>query len=118
MNEAHLAHQIYNLVDSVLYVRKNEPTARIVFIHAYQTVDNIPSELAPNVKILDEAFPSITLDLVFVQGAFGPPVSQGTCLFIGWLTWTSRLSKQLARRWIFHVVECSCRVLESGMGGD
>ena len=80
MNEAHLAHQIYNLVDSVLYVRKNEPTARIVFIHAYQTVENIPSELAPNVKILDEAFPSITLDLVFVQGAFGPPVSQRTQL--------------------------------------
>jgi hypothetical protein len=83
MIEAHLAHQIYNLVDSILYVRKNEPTARIVFIHAYQTVENIPSELAPNVKILDEAFPSITLDLVFVQGTFGPPVSQETRLLTG-----------------------------------
>jgi hypothetical protein len=70
--------QIYHLVDSVLYVRENEPTARIVFMHVYQNVDDIPSELAPNVKILDEAFPSITLDLMFVQGSFGPPVS-GLC---------------------------------------
>ncbi|KIM22963.1 hypothetical protein M408DRAFT_269399 [Serendipita vermifera MAFF 305830] len=67
---------IYHLVDSILYVRRNEPTARVVFMHAYQNVEDIPSELAPNVKILDEAFPSITLDLMFVQGTFSPTLVQ------------------------------------------
>ena len=61
-------------MESVLYVRRNEPTARIIFIHAYQTIESIPSELGPNIKILDEAFPSITLDLVFLQGTFTPTV--------------------------------------------
>ncbi|KAG8833221.1 hypothetical protein FRC17_011113 [Serendipita sp. 399] len=63
---------IYHLVEYVLYIRRNEPTGRIVFLHAYQEVQDIPSELGPNVKILDEAFPAITLDLTFVQGTFGP----------------------------------------------
>ncbi|PVG04382.1 hypothetical protein CPB86DRAFT_843350 [Serendipita vermifera] len=69
---------IYHLVDAILYVKRNEPTGKIIFMHAYQLVDEIPSELAPNVKILDEAFPSITLDLVFVQGRFGPDIVQAT----------------------------------------
>ena len=81
----HIWHaiQIYHLVDTILYVRKNEPTARIIFMHVYQNVEDIPSELAPNVKILDEAFPSITLDLVFVQGTFRPAVSN-LISFIHW----------------------------------
>lgn len=61
-------------MEAVLYVRRNEPTGRIIFVHAYQVIEGIPSELAPNVKILDEAFPAITLDLVFVQGKFDPVV--------------------------------------------
>jgi hypothetical protein len=44
-------------------------------MHSYQNAEDIPSELALNVKILDEAFPSITLDLVFVLGTFGLTVS-------------------------------------------
>ncbi|KAJ7591514.1 amino acid permease-domain-containing protein [Mycena floridula] len=67
---------IYHLVESILYVRHNEPTARIIFIHAYQTIEEIPSELAPNVRILDEGFPSITIELVFVQGHFSPALAQ------------------------------------------
>ncbi|KAG8821976.1 hypothetical protein FRC18_011138 [Serendipita sp. 400] len=63
---------IYHLVEYILYIRRNEPTGRIIFLHAYQDVEDIPSELGPNVKILDEAFPAITLDLTFVQGTFGP----------------------------------------------
>lgn len=99
---------MYHLLESILYVRKNEPTARIVFAHAYQHVEDIPSELAPNVKILDEAFPSITLDLVFVQGTFGPAVSDA--LFY-WLDVTDKVDSLFApqaRSWIFHTVACSC----------
>ncbi|GAA5864700.1 hypothetical protein JCM8547_008274 [Rhodosporidiobolus lusitaniae] len=36
-------------------------------------VDDIPSELEANFRILDEAFPSITIDLVFLQAPFSPP---------------------------------------------
>lgn len=41
----------------ILYVRRNETTSRIIFIHAYESAMEIPSELEANVKILDEAFP-------------------------------------------------------------
>lgn len=51
------ALQIHNLMEAVLYVRKNEITARIIFLHAYENIEDIPSELEANVKILDEAFP-------------------------------------------------------------
>ena len=67
--------QIHHLIDAILYVRRNEPTARIIFVHAYEHIDRIPTELIPNSKILDEAFPSITIDLTFVRGTFQPGVS-------------------------------------------
>ncbi|BGP17752.1 hypothetical protein JCM10213v2_005794 [Rhodosporidiobolus nylandii] len=35
-------------------------------------VDEIPSELEANFRILDEAFPSITIDLLFLQAPFSP----------------------------------------------
>jgi hypothetical protein len=67
--------QIHHLVDAILYARRNEPTARIKFVHAYEHIDGIPTELIPNSKILDEAFPSITIDLTFVRGTFQPGAS-------------------------------------------
>ncbi|GAA6016219.1 hypothetical protein JCM10207_000435 [Rhodosporidiobolus poonsookiae] len=36
-------------------------------------VDEIPSELESNFRLLDEAFPSITIDLLFLQAPFSPP---------------------------------------------
>ncbi|GAA5888603.1 hypothetical protein JCM6882_009016 [Rhodosporidiobolus microsporus] len=36
-------------------------------------VEDIPSELHANFQLLDEAFPSITIDLVFLQAPFSPP---------------------------------------------
>ena len=46
----------------------------MMFIHAYETTDRIPSELEANSKILDEAFPAMTIDLVFLKGSFCPTV--------------------------------------------
>ncbi|KAG8857674.1 hypothetical protein FRB96_005692 [Tulasnella sp. 330] len=63
---------IYNLVEAILYIRKNEITARIIFLHAYMNITDIPPELEANVKLLDEAFPAITLDLIFLKGEFNP----------------------------------------------
>jgi hypothetical protein len=67
--------QVHHLIDAILYARRNEPTARIIFVHAYEHIDDIPTELIPNSRILDEAFPSITIDLTFVHGTFQPGVS-------------------------------------------
>ena len=67
--------QIHHLVDAILYVRQNEPTARIILVHAYEDIDSIPTELIPNGRILDEAFPNITIDVTFVRGTFQPGVS-------------------------------------------
>lgn len=52
------------------YVRANETTTNVKLVHFYASVDTIPSELEANYKIVDEAFPAITVDLVFVQGTF------------------------------------------------
>lgn len=64
------------MVRAQLYVKANEATSRVVFIHAYSSVNKIPSELEANAKLVDEAFPEITTDLVLVRNAstFGPHV--------------------------------------------
>lgn len=54
----------------LLYVHENESTSNVKLVHFYSSIDEIPSELEANYKIVDEAFPSITVDLVFVQGEF------------------------------------------------
>ncbi|KAL5635173.1 hypothetical protein ACGC1H_003014 [Rhizoctonia solani] len=63
---------INHLVRAMLYIRKNELTSHVKLVHVYKTISTIPSELKANIRILDEAFPSITLDLVFIQGDFSP----------------------------------------------
>lgn len=63
-----------SLVDFILYIRNNETTAHVIFVHAYR--EFIPLDLAATIKTLDVAFPTITIDLMFVQGEFGPAVSR------------------------------------------
>ncbi|KIJ54334.1 hypothetical protein M422DRAFT_58383 [Sphaerobolus stellatus SS14] len=63
---------VHDLVNLILYVRDNETTNHIVFVHVYRNIEDIPQELVPNSKILDEAFPAITIDLMFVHGIFNP----------------------------------------------
>ncbi|KAG8746440.1 hypothetical protein FRC11_012703, partial [Ceratobasidium sp. 423] len=63
---------INHLVRAILYIQRNELTSRVKLVHAYKNISIIPSELKANTRILDEAFPSITLDLVFIQGEFSP----------------------------------------------
>ncbi|GJJ13232.1 hypothetical protein Clacol_007483 [Clathrus columnatus] len=65
---------IHALVKAILYIRKNELTNNIIFAHAHVHNDSILEELASNIKILDEAFPSITIDSLIVKGEFGPMV--------------------------------------------
>lgn len=64
---------IHMMLQTLLSVQANTPHAsKVVFVHAYRSADRIPNELHPNSRLLDEAFPTITVDLVFVLGVFNP----------------------------------------------
>jgi hypothetical protein len=53
------------MLRALLSVQENVPDARtVIFVHAYRTIDAIPSELHPNARLLDEAFPTITVEFV------------------------------------------------------
>lgn len=62
--------EINNLFDMILYVRHNEETSRLKLVHFHS--GDIPSEMEANAKILDEAFPEITVDLILIKGQFDP----------------------------------------------
>ncbi|KAJ7652948.1 AAAP amino acid permease [Mycena rosella] len=64
--------EINHLLHMLLYVRENEETSCVKIVHFSDAETGIPSELEANAKILDEAFPEITIDLIVVQGAFAP----------------------------------------------
>jgi hypothetical protein len=38
----------------------------------YDRIEGIPSEFEANYRILDEAYPSVTIELVFVEAKFNP----------------------------------------------
>jgi len=57
---------------AVLYVRDNEQTNWLLIVHVYQDREGIPARLTENVKLLDEAYPKMRIDLVLVRGEFGP----------------------------------------------
>lgn len=65
--------EINHLLHMLLYVRENEETSCVKIVHFCDAEAGIPSELEANAKILDEAFPEITIDLIVVHGAFAPP---------------------------------------------
>jgi hypothetical protein len=61
------------LVQKTLYVSRYEETSCLKLVHfCGDDVNDIPSEMEANWKILDEAFPSITIDLVLVHESFRP----------------------------------------------
>ncbi|KAF7800166.1 hypothetical protein EIP86_011413 [Pleurotus ostreatoroseus] len=55
--------EINILFHKLLYVTQNEETACLKLIHFYDEEGAVPSEMEANWKILDEAFPEITVDL-------------------------------------------------------
>ncbi|KAI6165303.1 amino acid permease-domain-containing protein [Pisolithus thermaeus] len=62
--------EINYLFNMILYVRQNEETSHLKIV--YFSVGMVLSELEANAKILDEAFPEITIDLVLVEEQFTP----------------------------------------------
>jgi len=56
-----------------MYVRQNEETSCLKIVHFHDDQKKAPvSEIEANAKILDEAFPEITIDLVLIEDSFTP----------------------------------------------
>ncbi|CAO1615285.1 unnamed protein product [Sympodiomycopsis kandeliae] len=59
------------LIEAIQYIESNEPgVGRVILVHCYESVSDIPPELESNHQLVDEAFPHITVDLVFVEAEF------------------------------------------------
>ncbi|CAO3664430.1 unnamed protein product [Umbelopsis ramanniana] len=57
---------------AIMYCQNNEPTGNIKIIHLYQSLEDIPKHFEANHSILDEIYPKIQIDLLFIQGTFNP----------------------------------------------
>jgi len=57
---------------AMLYVRQNELTKRVRVVHVYEKREDVPEHLERFLKMLDEAYPEIKIDLVLIQGSFDP----------------------------------------------
>jgi hypothetical protein len=74
--------QISVLNEAIQYINRSEGTSIPLFIttqldliklvHFYDRIECIPSEFESNFRILDEVYPSVTIELVFVQAEFNP----------------------------------------------
>ncbi|CEH12175.1 hypothetical protein CBOM_00177 [Ceraceosorus bombacis] len=69
--------EISTLVRVLSYIHEHEPAcSRVILVHCFDRVSHIPSELEANSQLVDESFPTITVDLIFVQAEFTPIVVQ------------------------------------------
>eukprot|EP01027_Heterolobosea_sp_BB2_P001938 GEZU01002898.1.p1 GENE.GEZU01002898.1~~GEZU01002898.1.p1 ORF type:complete len:687 (+),score=186.79 GEZU01002898.1:773-2833(+) len=57
---------------AILYIRNNEQTDWIQFVHVYEDESKIPERLVENVALLDRIYPKIRMDFVGIKGEFGP----------------------------------------------
>ncbi|KAL6051310.1 APC family permease [Balamuthia mandrillaris] len=56
--------ELHILNKAVLYVRDNELTSSLLFVHIYDLEEDIPQDLAAHVALLDRIYPKIRMDLV------------------------------------------------------
>ncbi len=63
---------LWELNRAALYVLNNEQTNRLKVVHCFQQEAEIPGQMADNLRILDRIYPQLRIDLVLVQGQFGP----------------------------------------------
>lgn len=61
-----------NFNRAALYVLENELTKRLTVIHCYAREADIPAELSSQLRTIDQIYPALRVDLVLVQGEFGP----------------------------------------------
>ncbi|HRK02666.1 MAG TPA: APC family permease, partial [Oligoflexia bacterium] len=77
---------------AALYVLRNEQTNNLIVINVYRNENEIPPNLANQLRVIDQLYPEIRIDFLAVQGAFGPQVVEKlskrlgipkNCMFIG-----------------------------------
>lgn len=61
-----------NLNRAALYVLENENLKRLEIVHVYKEEADIPESLREHVDIVDREYPELAVDLILVQGTFGP----------------------------------------------
>ncbi len=61
---------------AMLYVKQNEHTNRIKFVTVVKHKDEVPERLRREIDFLDEAYPSIDIEFVVLEGTFGPELIQ------------------------------------------
>ena len=62
------------LVNALYYIKHNEQTSNCKLVHCYKSIEDIPDQLDETFQLVDEIFPTITVDLVFVEAPFTPAV--------------------------------------------
>ena len=62
------------LANALYYIQRNEPTSKCKLVHCYKSIDEIPEQLDETFQLVDEIFPTVTVDLVFVEAPFTPQV--------------------------------------------
>jgi len=102
--------EINDLFHKSLYVSRYEETSCMKLVHFYNEGEGIPSELEANWKILDEAFPEITVDLILVKGHFTPSNVAALSHKLGIPT-TLMFMSCPGRRFPFPVAEFGTRII-------
>ena len=67
---------ISNLNNAILYVQRNEHTNRVKVVTIVKNREEVPEKLEKDLKFLDEAYPSIDIELVVVDSTFSPKLIQ------------------------------------------
>jgi hypothetical protein len=60
-----------SLNEAVQYVIKNEQTHHLTICHIYKEMNEIPESLARQIKIVDQLYPKLKVDLILIKGVFG-----------------------------------------------
>ena len=58
------------LNQAILYLLDNEEATHLYIVHLYQDEAQIPPKLLRHVSVLDQEYPSLTVELVLVKGTF------------------------------------------------
>ncbi len=62
-----------NLNRAALYVLQNEQMQRLKVVHVYRELEDVDEEkLTQQLRTIDQVYPELRIDLVLVQGKFGP----------------------------------------------
>ncbi len=67
---------IANLNNAMLYVQQNEDTHRMKIVTVVDNSEDSPARLKQDIDFLDQAYPDIDIELVVIEGRFGPGLIQ------------------------------------------